>query len=92
MFDQVCPTFSSYTGEEAAKRHQQIAQDGVEDLLSKMIESWEKDELYMAEQMAEQLRAPLLDLIAGGTERLRAECDHMFRLMDEVDSHNGKRK
>lgn len=86
MFEKHVPTFSSHTGKAAAARHSQTAQDAVEDLLTKMVESWEKDDLYLAENMADELRAPLLDLLAGGTDRLRAECAHMYQLMDKVDS------
>ncbi|OFP66470.1 hypothetical protein HMPREF2978_04630 [Corynebacterium sp. HMSC074C01] len=86
MFGQArrSQSFASYTGAEAAARHQQTAEDAVEDLLAKMVETWEKDELYLAEHMAALLQAPLLDLIAGATERLCSECEHMYRLIDEI--------
>lgn len=92
MFGQArrSQSFASYTGEEAAARHQQTAEDAVEDLLAKMVDSWEKDELYLAEHMAALLQAPLLDLLAGGTDRLCTECAHMYRLIDRLESDDGE--
>lgn len=65
------------------------ARDGVEDLLGKMIKTWHDDDLYLAEQMAETLRAPLLDLLAGGTERLRHECERMYELLRQAEPRKG---
>ncbi|TVU83313.1 hypothetical protein FQN05_07445 [Corynebacterium aurimucosum] len=90
MFGQASPSFASYTGAEAAARHQQTAEDAVEDLLAKMVDTWEKDELYLAKYMADLLRAPLLDLLAGGTERLRSECENMYRRIDELNADEGE--
>lgn len=84
-FTQTCPQFTAHTGEAAAHRHAATAQDAVEDLLGKMVTSWQADELYLAGQMADNLRAPLLDLLAGATERLRAECALFYRNLDYID-------
>ncbi|WP_312715507.1 hypothetical protein [Corynebacterium flavescens] len=83
-FEQTCPPFAAMRGSEAAERHAQVASDGVEDLLQQMIKTWEKDDLYLAPQMAETLRAPLLDLLAGATVRLKAEVLKMYSAIDDL--------
>lgn len=81
-FRQTCAPFTSLTGQTAAHRHARVAEDAVEDMLSKMIDTWEADRLYLAPQMADKLRAPVLDLLVGATERLRAECERMYSALD----------
>lgn len=85
-FSQTCPPFASHSGPDAAERHSMTARDAVEDLLEKMIASWTADDLYLAPQMADTLRAPLLDLLAGGTERLRAECARMYEQFRQLEA------
>lgn len=67
-----------------SKKHISAIGDAVEDLLGKLIETWNADGLYIAEPAAEDLRAPILDIIRGQHNRLVAEVKRMEELTDQL--------
>lgn len=77
------PTFEGYSDTALGERHQQVATDAVEDLLGKMIESWNADNLGFAEAAAGDLRRPILDLIAAQHARLVSEARAFAQRMAE---------
>ena len=77
------PQFEGYSNVAAGERHLQVASDAVEDLLGKMIESWNADNLGFAEAAADDLRRPILDLLSAQHARLIAEAKAFAQRMEE---------
>lgn len=69
-FSKAAPEFEGYSSPEMGKHHQGAICDAVEDLLQRVIESWNSDQLSFAEAASEDLRQPILDLIAQQHKRL----------------------
>lgn len=76
------PEFEGYREATAGKRHERVAEDGVEDLLDRLASSWAADGLFMAYQAVEDLKPWLMGLIGFQHMRVCAECRQMERELE----------